>query len=152
MRVIGINCDSSAIYVAVVENGKVSEGRPERVLIPEGLELEDQLLAIFDDVGRVMDEIVPDRIVLLRPESTYSATHEIFTPRITLEALVRLAAAKKGISLDRMSRQGLRATLGLPRRGTLNSHVASILPEPVGGYWSSGRGLSAMAAIAAEKA
>jgi hypothetical protein len=152
MRVMGINCDNAAVYIAVVEDGDVSEGRPERILIPEGLEREDQLGAVFDDVGRVMDEIAPDRIILLRPEPTYSASHEVFTPRITLEALVRLAAARKGISLDRMSRQGLRSSLGLPRKGALDSHLASVLTEPVGGYWRSGRGLAAMAAVAGEKA
>jgi hypothetical protein len=65
---MGVNCDSSAIYVAVVENGTVLEGHADRIQVPTGLPSEGRLVAVFDDAGRVIVEIKPGRIALLRPE------------------------------------------------------------------------------------
>jgi hypothetical protein len=49
-----------------------------------------------------------------------------------------------------LARATVRARLGLPKSGDLASHVSSVAPEPVGRYWSAGRDVAGLAALAME--
>jgi hypothetical protein len=39
----------------------------------------------------------------------------------------------------------------MPRRGSFEDHISAVISEPVGKYWSAGRRLAAVAAIAEVK-
>ena len=149
MRVMGATCGNSELFVAVVEAGVVLTGFPETIEYPSGLECERQLSAVFDDVARVVDEVAPARIALLKPEASYRATHGQFVPRIALETLLRLVASQKGVLLELVSRPAVRSTFHLPKSGRLDSHVDRVIGTPVGSHWRAGRGLAALVALGA---
>lgn len=151
VRIMRVNCGPTTAYLAIVESGQVLRAGPERIDVPGGLEQEDRLEAVLDDAGRVLDEVGPDRVVILRPEASYKATHSQFTSRIALETLVRLAASRRGIPFDLASRPGVRAALDLPKTKALDSYLGTVFTQPVGGSWTTGRGLAAMAALASER-
>jgi hypothetical protein len=151
MRALGVNCDPHAAYVAVVEDGAVVTGLPERLIPPSGLELGGRLLEFVDEVRRDFGQMAPERIGLLLPESNArKQAYGTIMPRVTIEAMVRVAAAQEEIPLDLVARPTVRSRLGLPRAGSLDDHLAQAVGSSVGRYWTTGRGLAALVARAVE--
>jgi len=68
-RILGINCDPHAAFLATIQGGAVVDGLPERLKPPEGMELGDRLLEFVDEVRRVIGQVGPSRVGLLLPES-----------------------------------------------------------------------------------
>jgi hypothetical protein len=99
-------------------------------------------------MGRALDEIRPVRVGLVLPEGTYRAAYESLVPRLELETLVQLAAVNASIPLQRLPRPTIRSRLGLPRSGSLESHLELALGDQTGSYWSMGRGLAALGGVA----
>lgn len=147
-RIMGVTCESDRLSVAAVDDGSVLDGFVERIPAPAGLEEHDRLWAFQDEVVRAIRSIQPDRIVILCPESQYRATHKSLTPRIALETVVRMAGSAEKVPVELLARPTLRSRLGVPREGSLDSHLSSVIPNAVGRYWNAGRGLAAMAAMA----
>ena len=148
---MGVTCEAGRINVAAVADGEVLEDVVERIPAPTGLEEHDRLWAVHDDVIRAIKEIKPEKIVILCAESRYTASHKAFTPRIALETVVRLAGAKEDVPVELLSRPTVRSRLDLPKKGGLDAHLNQAIPKPVGRYWTAGRGLAAMAALAGEQ-
>lgn len=155
MVTLGVNCDPHAAYLAVVEDGRVLAGFPERLRPSTGLELGDRLLEFVSEVRRTFGAISPSRIGLLLPEGrqsgpSHTGSRQSIADRATIETLVRVGAAQEGISLNLVPRPTVRAALSLPRTGSLDSHLAAAGGSPVGQYWAAGRGLAALVALAVE--
>jgi hypothetical protein len=147
-RALGVWCKPAEIMLAVVEDGELLEAQYERLQAPSVLEETEQLKGQFDAVGRVLDDIRPDVVRVLLPEQTYKGSYASLAPRAALETLVRLAAVDAGVRVELLHRNSARARVGMPRRGSFEEHIESILPQPVGKYWAAGRRLAAVAAFA----
>ena len=149
MRTLGVNCDRRRAYLAVAEDGAVADGYPAKLEPPSGLDQGERLLEFIDDVARALTQIGPDRVALLLPEASGpGASHSRLAPRVMIETLVRVGTARQSIPLELMSRPRLRSALGIPRSGGLDSHLR-FAGTPTGPYWTTGRGLAALAALAA---
>jgi hypothetical protein len=150
VRVLGLSYKSTDGYLAVVEGGVVVAGLTERIQSISGLEAGEGLVEYVDTVRRVLREVSPARVGLLLPE-TWRGTYTQHLRRAELETMARLAAAMEEIPVDLLARATVRSRLGLPRSGSLENHVDAA-GEPVGAYWSAGRGIAALAALACEAA
>ncbi len=144
MRVLGIHCSPQAAYLTVIEDGAVLSGLRERLLPPAGLETGEGLLECIREVRRVLGQTGVDRVALLLTEANSSPS----TERTVLETLIRVAAAEEGTPVELVARPTVRSRLGLPKSGSLGSHVARAAGPKSGHHWNEGRGLAAMAAKA----
>lgn len=150
MRNLGVNCGSGDVYFAVADDGAILAGMTERLQPPAGLEAGNGLLEFVDSVIRVLRETKPDLVTILLPDQ-WRAVYQQHLPRATLETLVRFSAAQEGVPVQVLARPTLRARLDLPRKGRLDEHIGAAGP-PVGKYWTTGRGVAALAALAEEAA
>lgn len=128
--------------MTVIEDGTVVSGLSERLQPPAGLETGEGLLECVREVQRVLGQTGVERVALLLAEPNSSPSPE----RTVLETLIRVAAATESTPVELVSRPTVRSRLGLPRRGSLDSHIAAGAGPPSGRYWNQGRGLAAMAA------
>lgn len=119
-------------------------GYPERLRFPTGVETGEGLLECIAEVRRILGQTSAERVALLLAESNASASPR----RTTLETLIRVAAAQEGTHLDLLARQTVRSRLRLPRTGSLDTHVCRAAGTGSGRYWTSGRGLAALAGLA----
>jgi hypothetical protein len=150
-RALGVWCKNDEVMLALADNGALVEDSHERLKAPALFEQTESLRAVLDDVGRVLMEVRPDVVRVLLPEQTYNGSYASLAPRAALETLVRLAAANADIELELLHRNSARARVGMPRRGRFEDHIPSVIPEPIGRYWATGRRLAAVAAIAEAK-
>lgn len=146
---LGAACSTGEVNLAVVADGHVLDGFPERLRPAQGIELGERLLEFIEDVARVLAQVKPDRIALLLPEMQQRGTtsYQRVAPRVTLETLLRVAAARDEYPLSLVPRPTVRAALSLPKKGVLDDHLDAA-GTPVGRYWRDGRGLAALAALA----
>jgi hypothetical protein len=93
MTTLGTSCSVDAIFLAVVRDGRILEGFPERLIAPKLMEEGERLSAILGDVERVIGEVQPNNIRILMPER-HSTSYDRLAPRVALETLVRLAAGE----------------------------------------------------------
>src|SRR5207248_1488602 len=93
-----------------------------------------------------------DRVAILLPQRTRRPTAGYFgvVDRIAMETIIRLAAVTLEIPVLMLERTTVRARLGLGKEGVLENYLDSVISLPVGKYWKAGRGVAAMAALAAE--
>jgi hypothetical protein len=146
---LGVACANDTIYLAVAEGGSLLDDSPERLEIASILEETDALQAMLANFGRILTEVDPERVRILRPEQTYKDSYGRIAPRAALETVVRLACAAKGTPVEMLHRSSARARLGLPRGGTFTTRLSSTV-APSGKYWNKGRNLAAAAALAVE--
>jgi hypothetical protein len=152
MRTLGISCTPHTAYVAVAVHGGIVNEAVERIEVASLYEASEELLSTLDEVKRALGQLVPDAIALLMPEQGPSRrTYHEVVPRVALETLIRIAAVQTSIPIEVLARPTLRSRLGIDRSGDLASHVGEVVPTPVGRYWSAGRNLAALAALAAAK-
>ena len=147
-RVLGINCTTSVAYLALAEDQQIASGLTERLNPPVGLEAGEALLEFVDSAQRALREMKPARVELLLPER-WQATYHEHVPRATLEALIRVAAAREQVWIEILPRPTLRTRLHLSKKDKLEVHLPRAGPV-VGRYWGAGRGLAALAALAGE--
>jgi hypothetical protein len=121
----------------------------ERVDVASLFEASTELEATLNEVGRVIAQVKPDLVTVLLPEY-YTASYAEIAPHVALETLVRLAAVRAGVGVEMLTRPTVRSRLNLPVKGKLSTHVAARIPDPVGRYWSAGRDVAALAALAAD--
>jgi len=152
MKVLGVTCSSSTALVTLVDAGVVVPSPVERIDVSALHEASEELEATIDEITRALRRVGPDRVILLLPEQSprYRRTYQEIAPRATLETLVRLASVRAGIPIEVMARRTVRSRLGLPLSGDLASHVATKIPTPAGHYWSAGRNVAGLAALAGE--
>jgi hypothetical protein len=103
----------------------------------------------FDTFKAALSEIDPERVALLLPGTGSHAKqpHSTMAPRVELETLLRMAAAKLDLPVDRLAHATVRARLGVTNKGGLEDAVRPVVVE-VGPYWSAGRLGAAAAAMA----
>jgi hypothetical protein len=150
-RALGVWCKNDEVMLALAENRTLLQDSHERLKAPAMFEQTEGLRAVLDAMTRVLAEVRPDVVRVLLPEQTYRGSYTSLAPRATLETLVRLAAANAHVELELLHRSSARARVGMPRGGSFEGHIASVILEPVGKYWAAGRRLAAVAAIAEEK-
>jgi hypothetical protein len=153
VRVLGVNCTTDCAFLAIAVDGVFRDEAVEFVHAPALGESDDQLVAVLEELCRVLGEVEAERVVLLRPESgkLTKRTHSEFVPRIALETLVRLAAVQSRTPVELLARPTVRSRLRLPATGKLVEHVASRIPGKIGSNWSNERQLAALASLAGEK-
>jgi hypothetical protein len=144
VRVLGMNCAPRVAYLAVIEDGSLDPDAPERLQAPAGLETGDGLLECIREVKRVLGQARAEQVALLLPEANAAPSSE----RTELETLIRVAAAEEGTRVDLLSRPTVRSRLGLPRSGSLDTHIQLGAGPESGHYWRKGRALAVMAAKA----
>jgi hypothetical protein len=150
VKVVGVTCSAKTALLTGVENGSVIPMDVQKIDVAYQYEASREFVATQREVERGLAQPQPDLVVLLKPELMVRWTYDAVAPRVALETLVRLAAVAAGIPIDVLSRPTVRSRLGLPRSGDLASHVTACIPEPVGPYWSAGRDVAALAALAGE--
>lgn len=149
VRVLGVNCTPHGAYLAVAEEGVILPGHPDQLKPPAGLEVGGRLLEFISDIRNVLAQIKPDRVGLLLAEpKERGGTHQQHMPRLTIETLVRVAAAQEGLPVDLVQRATVRSKLGLSKTKSLDTHLPASGVKAVGKYWNQGRGLAALAAVA----
>lgn len=151
MRVLGVQCTAQFAFLTVLEDGRIVERGPAR-LAPA--QCPDKDKALWETLGTfdvALDEISPDSVHLLLPGTGDMAkqTHRTMAPRIELETLLRMAAAKRDIPVRHVSRASVLSGFGLPRRGKFEDVVRPVVSEQ-GPYWMAGRLAAASAALTGE--
>lgn len=145
-----MTCKRDEVMLAVAETAELVDDPHQRLQVPTHLDSTERLQAVKEDVTRVLAEVNPDFVRILMPEQTYKNSHGQLAPRIALETVVRLGCAESGVPVEMLHRNSARARLGMDRKGSIESHVTEVIAEPVGKYWSNGRQLAAVAALADE--
>lgn len=149
-RDLGIVCSSDAVLLAVADEGAILAGVPEKLSTAGILEESARLVAMQGELQRVLAEVQPEEVRILRPEQTYKDSYTRIAPRVALETVVRVACVGAQIPVEVLKPASARARLGLPRSGALKSHVPKVCDQ-VGKYWSAGRNLAAVAALAGDQ-
>jgi hypothetical protein len=149
-RVLGVDTSPTEALLALVQGGQVLP-EPERLLWPAG-EATERLIPLLRSIENLLAEHEIDEVAILLPQRTRRVTQGYFgvADRLVLETMIRLGAASKGRSVTLIERATVRARLGCPLSGGLEDYLEKVIPQPVGRYWRAGRGLAAMAALAAE--
>lgn len=149
MSTLGVSCTSGYAFLALADGGSVA-AVPDRLEPAAGLGPEEQLPVFAEDVARVLRDSAPDRVVILQAEPRFEAGHTAWTARLAMETVVRLESRRAGVPCSYISRQKVKGTLGLAGKGALDvlgkDEVAA-----AGKYWSAGRLVAALAAVAAER-
>jgi hypothetical protein len=151
VRSVGVTCTPHLAYLTLAIDGAVAETPVERVEVAAQYESSEELVSTLNEIKRALGQLQPDRIVLLMPEQgRHKRTYQELAPRVALETLVRVAAVQERIPIEVLPRPTVRSRLGIPRAGELASHVATVVTEPVGRYWTAGRDVAALAALAGD--
>jgi hypothetical protein len=147
--VLGINCTTTCAYLALAEDGEI-QPEPSRLEPPAGEE-SVRLAGLFQDATSLLREQQVDSVALLLPGRGGAHQPGYFTvaPRIEIETIIRLAAVTLDIPVVVLERATVRSRHGCGRTGALEDYVDQVIPTSVGKYWNVGRGLAAMAALAA---
>jgi hypothetical protein len=148
-RILGVDADPNMAYLALLDDGRLL-ATPDRLRWPEGEESE-RLGSLFEDSRALLREHAIGRVVILLPQRTgrpgagyYGVMH-----RIAMETIIRLASVNLEIPVLQIERAKVRSRLGCAREGVLEDYLDHVIPVSVGKYWKAGRGLAAMAALAA---
>jgi len=148
-RSLGIWAKKEEVYLAVAEDGVLVDVDPQRVEAPSIMDEHERLDGFLASIRDAVADLTPDAVRILQPEQVYQAGYSEFAPRITLEALVRLACVQAGVPVEVLHRATARSRMGLPRGGSLDAAIDANL-ESVGRYWNAGRKYAAIAALASE--
>src|SRR5262249_3082628 len=93
-RILGVHVTTPKAYFAVAEEGAILDGHVERLDVPPAEAGGAQLLEALADLNRRLATSAPDYVAILQGESSFAASDSEFRPRLTFEALVRIAAAE----------------------------------------------------------
>lgn len=150
-RTLGVNCTPACAYLALAVDGTV-QPVPDRLEWPAG-EDSERLVALLQDSQGLLKEQQISKLAMLLPGRGGKHQPGYFTvaPRVALETVIRLAAAMTDIPVAVLDRATVRARLGCEKTGALEEYLDSVIPAAIGQYWKAGRGLAAMAALAAER-
>jgi hypothetical protein len=105
VRVLGVHCSTTHAFLAIAEDGTVVTLGPSRIAPVESTHEDAALRQTMESFGSALAEIRPDGVQLLLPESAENTrqTHGRWRPRIELETLLRLAAARADIPVERLA-------------------------------------------------
>ena len=149
-KVMGVNITSSHAFFAVADDGVIVDGHVERSDVPQAQSGGVQLVEALADLNRRLAASDPALIAILQAETNYTDTDVGWRPRMTYEALIRVAAGERQIPTEFLGRAAVRSRLSLGRKGKLADHLGAA-GDAVGRYWTAGRGLAALTALAAHE-
>src|SRR5260370_39822566 len=117
MRVLGVQCTSKFAFLSVVDDRQVIDRGPERLALAQSTDEHGALWETLSTFETALDEISPDCVHLLGPGTGENAkrTFQSWAPRAELETLLRMATAKQGLRVRRISRASVLTGLGVPR-------------------------------------
>jgi hypothetical protein len=147
---LGVNVAGDCAYLAVVDDSIVVDAEPYSLRVPRGLEDGAGLVALRDDLRKILGTHGIGRVRVLDPESNHKGAYVSFAQRYTIETLIVFAGAEQGLDTARISRSSVRSALSLPRSGPLQSHVSGLL-DAIGPYWTNKRDLAGLAALAGSR-
>jgi hypothetical protein len=147
-RILGVNCTPACAFLAISDAG-VIQPTPERLEWPAGEESE-RLGGLFQDAQALLREQRVDEVALLLPGrgGKFQPGYFVVGPRIALETVIRLAAVTLNIPVVVLERATVRARLKCGKNGALEEYLNKVVPQSIGKYRTTGRGLAAMAALA----
>jgi hypothetical protein len=149
VRTVGVSCTPHIAYLTLAVDAEIEEAPVERVEVAAQYEASAELLSTLGEIKRAFGQLRPDKVGLLMPEqSRHKKTYQEIAPRVALETLVRIAVVEAGIDIEVLARPTVRARLRIAKKGDLSSHVGEAIGKPVGHYWSKGRDIAGLAALA----
>ncbi|WP_370944744.1 hypothetical protein AB5J62_37300 [Amycolatopsis sp. cg5] len=149
MRVLGVNAAGGKLWLCLVDDSGVLETEPTCLELRDGPQAGYAIVAFRDECVHALTALSPNRVVILdmEPGGRVPKVADMRT-RFTAEALLASCAVDAEVTCVRLARATLRSRLGLPRKGAVADHVASVFDTPVGKYWTKKRDLAAVAARA----
>ena len=148
MTTLGVNAAGESAYLSFVDGDDLQDLEPYILTAPKGLTPEEAVVALRDDMRKILSMHGVTKLRLLNPESSYSPAYVSIVGRCTLETIIIFAGAELGVDAARIQRSTVRTILGLPKKGTLSSHVPHVV-EALGRHWSpQKRDVAALAALA----
>lgn len=149
MTTLGVNVAGSTAWLVLVRDDGTVEAEPDRFLLPK-LARPDALMAALEALGNLYHREQVSRVAVLDAQSNAKPnSYKSARPRIELELLVELAAARSDVPFDLLAPATVQSRLSLPSR-KVASHVDGVA-KPSGTRWNE-RGPAALVAIAARKA
>jgi hypothetical protein len=148
MRVLGVTCSPKTAFLSIAEDQEIVETSVSSIDVAAQYEASEEMLATLDEIRRVLNELRPERVIVLKPEPNTRMTYDQVAPRVALETLFRLAAVQENLEVEVVARSTVRSRTGLAKSGPLSSRVADAVPAPVGKYWRQGRDIASLAALA----
>lgn len=146
MITLGVNVSGDVAYLGFADGKEILDAEPYMLRRPQGLEVGADLIALRDDVRKVLSANAVERVRILDPETNHRGPYTSFVDRFTVETVMLLAGVEQGIDTARVSRASIRSALGVGR-GVLKTHAKQIL-VPVGPHWAGKRDIAALAAYA----
>jgi hypothetical protein len=149
LRVLGVNAAAGKLWLCMVDDGGPAETEPAFLELRDGPHAGYAIAAFRDECVHALTALSPDRVVILDMEQGGPASKVAdLRTRFTAETLLASCAVDATVTCVRLARATLRSRLGLPRRGSIADHVASVFDVPVGKNWTKKRDLAALAARA----
>jgi hypothetical protein len=148
MRVLGIQLTNKYAFLSVVDTGQLIELGPERIAPTASADEDCALWETLSTFDTALGEVSPNCVHVLLPGTGENArqAYQAWAPRAELATLLRMAAAKRDLPVEKLSRASVLAHFGLPRRGKFEAAVRPVISEH-GGYWNAGRLAAAAAAL-----
>lgn len=145
MPILGVNVAGPNAWLALVQDDRSVRPVPDRFALPK-LPRPDALMAALDALGNLYHSERVSAVAVLDAQSNAKPnSYQSARPRIVLELLIELAAARTGVSHALLSPATVQSRLSLPTRKVAD-HVDRIV-DGAGTRWKD-RGPAALAAIA----
>lgn len=146
MTTLGVNVAGATAWLALVRDDGTVDAEPGRFALPN-LPRPEALVAALDSLDNLYRREDVSVVAMLDAQSNAKPnSYQSARPRIGLEVLIEVAAARNGIRFDLLSPAAVQSRLSLPSRKVAD-HVDDVV-DPAGTRWRE-RGPAALAAVAA---
>src|SRR4051812_30316656 len=88
MRVLGVACTPKTAFLSLADERQIVEGEVYRIDVASQYEASEELISTLDEIRRALEQVRPDRVIVLKPETNQRSTYDQLAPRVTLETLV----------------------------------------------------------------
>jgi hypothetical protein len=147
---MGVNGTADQAFIAVVDDETILDVQPYAIHLAQGLAAGEPLLALRDETAKLLRLTKVDRVRILDAEPNSRTSYVALTRRLTIESIIAFTAAELEINCERRTRASMRSVFGLPRAGSLSSHIKGTI-APVGRAWTNKRDLAALVALAGNR-
>lgn len=144
-----MNAAAGKLWLCLVSDDGAMVTEPGWLELHEGHQAGYDITAFRDECAHALTALVPERVVILEMETGGRPPKVAdMRNRFTAETMLTSCAIDAEMPCVRLARATVRSRLGLPRAGTLVSHVTRVFETPIGKYWTNKRDLAALAAQA----
>ncbi|KQY55819.1 hypothetical protein ASD11_15050 [Aeromicrobium sp. Root495] len=147
LRVLGANATAGTLWFVIADDAVLSTPDTVSFQLASGKSRSDALRAGADELAAFLQRHKVDRVALAEPQPTQT-TYQSLLGRMTVEIVLEFGASAVGIELERVSRQRIKASLGLDGRGSTSDFAKTYIDEPLAPHWTKKRDVAAMAALA----